>query len=333
MEYTPKKRVISAILGGRVDRIPATAVCQTATHDQMEKIGAGWPEAHLDPEKMATLASAAYKLAGLETVRVPFDQAIEAEVLGGKMDIKAEIPAIVGHLKDFSELKIPENFLELGRVPVVLEAVERLANDFGDTLPVMGGMIGPFSIATQVFEPSAMIKWTKTKQEESHGIIDAIADPLVDYANELTKRGADIVVIEDMFSSQLGSAIFKAVAKDALKKVVSKTKNIVVLHICGNITKMADDVVDVGADGLSIGKETELAPAVAAAKGKASIIGNIDPVRDLLFGSSEIEKCVKAAIDGGVDLIAPGCSIAPKTSIESIKEMVRYTQLYGKRAG
>jgi hypothetical protein len=40
MVMTPKKRVMAAILGGRVDRVPATAVCQTATHDQMEAVGA-----------------------------------------------------------------------------------------------------------------------------------------------------------------------------------------------------------------------------------------------------------------------------------------------------
>jgi len=55
MVMTPKKRVMAAILGGRVDRVPATAVCQTATHDQMEAVGAHWPEAHLNAEKWRSL--------------------------------------------------------------------------------------------------------------------------------------------------------------------------------------------------------------------------------------------------------------------------------------
>ncbi len=331
MRLLPKKRVLSAILGGRVDKTPATAVCQTATHDQMQAVGASWPEAHLDPEKMAKLASAAYALTRLETARVPFDQTVEAEALGGKMEIKGEIPAIVEHLEDLS-LKISENFLEFGRIPVVLDAVERLAADVGNTLPIMGGVIGPFSVAAQVFEPTKMLKWTITKQKECSEVITAIAYPLIDYANELTERGANIIVIEDMFSSQLGSKLFRAVAKEPLKKVVEKTKNTVVIHICGNITQMISDVVDVGADGISIAKETDLGTAVHHARGNASIIGNVDPVKDLLFGeSSVIERAVKAAIEGGVDLIAPGCSIAPATTIENIKQMVLCTQRYGKK--
>ncbi len=332
MGMTPKKRVLSAILGGRIDRIPATSVCQTATHDQMQAIGAGWPEAHLNAEKMAKLASAAYTTASLETVRVPFDQAIEAEIFGGKMDIKAEFPAIVKHLENFSELKIPDNFIELGRIPVVLDAVKILADEFGDSLPVMAGIIGPFSVATQVFDPSDAIKWTITRQKESSEMLDSMVDPLVDYANELTKRGADLIVVEDMFSSQLGSKIFNAVAKEPLKRLINETKNIVVIHICGNVTQMVADVVDVGADGVSVGKETDIKAVANAAKGKTSVIGNVDPVRELL--SKEIptlEKAVKDAIDGGAELIAPGCSIAPDTTIENIKQMVIQTQNYGKR--
>jgi MtaA/CmuA family methyltransferase len=322
-ELTPRKRVISAILGGRVDRIPVTAVNQTATHEQMEKVGASWPEAHYDAEKMAALACAAYPLTGLETARVPFDQAVEAEALGCRMEIKGEIPAITGHLKDYSDLSIPENFLERGRVPIVLDAVERVQSSVGDELPVMAGVVGPFSVAAQVFEPSEVLRWTMTKQEETREAISEIADPLIEYARELKNRGADIIVIEDMFSSQLGPRSFNAVAKDALEKLVSSTKCVNVLHICGNITKMVDDVLQVGPDGLSIGKETNLEATVKAAKGRTSIIGNIDPVRDLLLGSEEdVTKAVRGAMECGVDLIAPGCSIAPKTPTANLKRMV-----------
>lgn len=333
MSFTPKKRVLSAILGGRVDRIPATAVCQTATYDQMKAIGVGWPEAHLEAEKMAKLASAAYSLTGLETARVPFDQTVEAEALGGRMEIKAEIPAIVGHLKDLSELKIPENFLELGRVPTVLGAVEKLSGEFGDLLPVMAGIIGPFSIATQIFDPSDMLKWTLTRQKESAAVVSSLVDPLREYANELTRRGADLIVIEDMFSSQLGSRVFRAVAMEPLRRLVEGIKNIVVVHMCGNITKMVSDVVEVGADGLSIAKETDLAAAVRSARGKTAIIGNIDPVSDLMFkGGAAVEAAVRAAIDGGVNLVAPGCSLAPATPLENIKQMVQQVQRHGRRA-
>jgi len=334
MVMTPKKRVMAAILGGRVDRVPATAVCQTATHDQMEAVGAHWPEAHLNAEKMAKLAGAAYSLTGLKTARVPFDQAVEAEALGGRMEIKGEIPAIVEHLRDFSELRIPENFLELGRVPVVLDAVERLSEDLGEELPVMAGIIGPFSVATQIFDPSDMLKWTLTRQRESSEVLSALVDPLIDYANELTRRGADVIVVEDMFSSQLGSKVFRAVAMEPLKRLVDGIKNVVVIHMCGNITKMVSDVIEVGADGLSIAKETDLSVAVRSARGKTAVIGNIDPVSDLMFkGGSAVEAAVRAAIEGGVDLVAPGCSLAPGTSIENIKQLVSQTQRYGKKAG
>ena len=95
MRWTPKKRVLSAIAGDRVDRVPVTSVSQTGTYEQMERTGAWWPEAHLNAEKMARLSMAAHELTGLETARVPFEQTVEAEALGCKLRFKRDIPSVI----------------------------------------------------------------------------------------------------------------------------------------------------------------------------------------------------------------------------------------------
>jgi uroporphyrinogen-III decarboxylase len=82
-------------------------------------------------------------------------------------------------------------------------------------------------------------------------------------------------------------------------------------------------MVDTGADAISIEKKTDLEVAVRAVKGRASVIGNIDPVRTLLEGSfSDIENAVRMAVHAGINAIAPGCSIAPRTSLDHIRCMV-----------
>jgi len=52
-----KKRFPAALHGGPVDRIPVGNAVSVATADLMEACGAGFPEAHRDPEVMAELAA------------------------------------------------------------------------------------------------------------------------------------------------------------------------------------------------------------------------------------------------------------------------------------
>ncbi|MHA2032105.1 MAG: uroporphyrinogen decarboxylase family protein, partial [Candidatus Kariarchaeaceae archaeon] len=261
-----------------------------------------------------------------------FDQTVEAEAMGSEMKVKGDIPAITGHaFKSYEELQTPDNFLEKGRVPVILDAVEILRRTVGDSLPIIAGIVGPFTLSTMIFNPATVIKATITQPKEVSESVSSLVHLLSDYANELSKRGADIIVVEDMFSSQIGPEQFQKIAKEPLKQLIFSIKAPVVLHICGNSTHIFSDMIETGPDGISIEKQTDLTKASELARNNITLIGNIDPVSDLMRGSqNQIEDAVKSAIDGGISLVAPGCSIAPRTTNESIRQMVDYTKQYGK---
>ncbi len=72
MEQSPKKRLISALQGKTVDRIPCLSVTQTGTVELIDRTGSVWPATHSDPKKMAALAFARHEIAGLEAVRYPY---------------------------------------------------------------------------------------------------------------------------------------------------------------------------------------------------------------------------------------------------------------------
>lgn len=59
-----------------VDRVPCACPLQTGTIDLMRDSGAFWPEAHVNPAAMAKLARAARDIAGIESVRVPFEVSV-----------------------------------------------------------------------------------------------------------------------------------------------------------------------------------------------------------------------------------------------------------------
>lgn len=335
VRWTPKKRVLSAIAGGRVDRVPATSVSQTGTYEQMEKIGVWWPEAHLNGEDMARLAMAAYELTGLETAKVPFGQAVEAEAMGCKLRFEKDIPAVIEPaLKDLSDLRVPEDFLSLGRIPVVVKAVGLLKDRVGDSLPVMASIVGPFSLAGMLINMTAFFLLLIKDINPVKGALNDLIELSIGYADSLREAGADVIVIEDMMAAQVSPPLCGELILPAWKELRARTEGLTVLHVCGNATRHLEMMVESGADAISVEEKTSLEAAVKAASGRAAVIGNVDPVKTLLMGEpTDVEREAEAAIRGGVDLLAPGCSLAPGTPLKNVRAMVKAAETYGYKRG
>ncbi|MGD9360875.1 MAG: uroporphyrinogen decarboxylase family protein, partial [Desulfobacterales bacterium] len=77
-----KERVMAVINHEKPDRMPCFGANSTVTYEQMEKVGAFWPEGHDKAEAMAKQALAAYTVLGFDAVRLPFCQTFEAVALG-----------------------------------------------------------------------------------------------------------------------------------------------------------------------------------------------------------------------------------------------------------
>ncbi|KYH36257.1 MAG: Methylcobalamin:coenzyme M methyltransferase, methanol-specific, partial [Candidatus Hecatellales archaeon B24] len=215
----PRDRVLNALTGRSVDRIPVTAVTQTGTVEFMEATGARWPEAHSNPELMVKLALAAYELAGLETARIPFGLTVLADALGAEVNMGTidRQPSVREHpySSGLSEFKIPENLLELKRIPVVLEAVHLLKEKVGGSLPVIVGFEGPATLAGHLLGIERMAIWTRKKPEEVKKALEAATEVTIRYAEALVEAGADVIVpcdpsaSSDIFSPRDFEAVIK----------------------------------------------------------------------------------------------------------------------------
>ena len=112
---TSRRRFLSAITGGRVDKVPAASLSSVVTLDGMDLVDAHFPEAHLDAELMARLAGTSHDQLGLDTVMPVFHSQLEASALGadtwwGEVD---NWPAPKSHvLTDPEDFKIPDDYLK-----------------------------------------------------------------------------------------------------------------------------------------------------------------------------------------------------------------------------
>lgn len=335
MSLTPKARFMKVISLQKVDRPPVACCNQTATVEQMEKLGIFWPYAHKDAEKMAKLAAAAWEQTGLESIGVPFCQTVEAEILGCKLkweDKKTSIPSVP--FEGYSsprEVKIPENMLERGRMPVVLRAIEILKELYGEELPILGHINGPFSLSAHLAEPAKLMRMIIQKPDMVGEFCNVAVEVLAEYGNAMFEHGADVVVIEDMVASvdMVGPKFYEDFAAPYDKNLVDRLKGPNILHICGNTDSIIDAMINTGTDCLSIDSNADAKNAVDKTRGKAAIAGNVDALYALLRGTVEqVRKSTIESLKAGVDIVAPACSLSPLNNNANIKAMVETVKQY-----
>ncbi|MBI4604087.1 MAG: MtaA/CmuA family methyltransferase [Planctomycetes bacterium] len=323
---TPRERVLAALRGERVRPVPAGAVTQTATVAQMDSTGIRWPEAHGDAGLLAGLALGARDVLGFEVVRVPFDQTVEAGLLGAEVSLgDAETPpAVVAHPLEPGDAPPPVPDLDRGRAAAVVEAIRLLRERVGGSAAVLGGIVGPFTLASQLLGPANLLVACVLHPGAVEPLIDLGVEVGIAYARRQVEAGADALCVEDMAASLdlTSPKLYETLVLPAQERLIEAIEAPVVLHVCGGNTKILGLLAATGAAALSLDARTDL--AAAAALGTCAIVGGVPPVEALLSGTPEdVRRAARACLAAGVHMLAPGCGIPPATPTENLREMAR----------
>jgi len=328
-----KERVFNALREGKTDKTPVTSVAGcggTVSVDVQKAVGIYWPEAHKDAEKMARLAIAGCRLTGIENVRVPFDFVVEPEALGcnikwgEKLD---SLPSTLGHpYKTPADLRMPENLLERGRIPVVLEAIRILEREVGESLPIASTVLAPFTLAGEIVGLTDFIMWPLKEPEKTKRFVEFCTEVTIEYAKAQYEAGSHLINVADPTAGLIGP-LFKNFAKPYLERIAGNLRGIKVLHICGYTDKILPEMAETGFDGLSI--EVEDVAAAKSLVGDVKILGNVSSSKTLFQGKPEdVKEEARKALLGGVNLLEPDCGISPLTPIANIKAMVEARDEY-----
>lgn len=257
----------------------------------MEEVGAPWPEAHSDPEQMAKLAIANYELSGLEAVRIPFCLTVLAEAMGCEINMGTinRQPSVIAHpyTKDLEGMEMPENLLDMGRIQAVLDAIKIIRERVGPDVPIIGGMEGPVTLASDLSSVKSFMKWSLKKPELLEQVLDFATEATIAYANSMVLAGADIVSIADPVASPdlMSPDSFKNVLQSRLQKFSSNVNSVTVLHVCGNVNPILDYMADCGFEGLSVEEKVgSIKKAKEVLGDRARLVGNISSPFTLLPG-------------------------------------------------
>ncbi|NLI62653.1 MAG: MtaA/CmuA family methyltransferase [Methanosarcinaceae archaeon] len=328
---TLKENLLKALNGEKVEKVPVLSVTQTGVVELMDLVDAPWPESHTNAEKMADLAIAAHELAGLEAVRLPYCLTVLAEAMGCdiNMGTKNRQPSVIGHPFDkpekLEEFEMPD-LANAGRIPAVIEAIKISREKVGPDVPIIAGMEGPITLASDIVSVKSFMKWSIKKPDDLEKSLVIATEASIIYANLMVDAGADVICIADPVASPdlMSPQDFKEKLMKHIVEFAEKVNAPVILHVCGNVTPIIEYMADCKCKGLSVEeKVTDIANAKQIASGKAIIIGNVSSPFVLLSGDEEkVTEASLNALNDGVDILAPGCGIAPMTPLDNIKAMV-----------
>ncbi len=311
-----------------------TGCCGAVNVEMQRETGLTWPDALRDTRQMAKLAIAAYEIGGIENVKIPFDNVIEAEALGCPVHYQEKMhfyPVVIEHpYKDPGEMKEPEGFLKMGRVPVVLEAIRRARDEVGDYLPISSHVVGPFTLAGELIGLESLSMMTLKDPAAFKKLIDFATSIIIQFAKAQYRSGSDIVTVADGALTPVLTTkeSLNEIIKPALITISESLGGLRMLYIGGKVESMVPFLVSCGYDAISVDESVNIR-RIKPIVGDVKILGTISSKRTLVSGSlEEVKAEVKKSIEDGADFIEPSCGVPPETPTVNIRAMVEAVREY-----
>lgn len=333
MKSSSYNLVMSALFDGRKgERPPAVNPTSIACHDLMDAANVSFPQAHLDSNAMAELSLAGHEIIGFDTVMPEFSVDQEAAALGAAVDWgdRDRMPDTKSFLyEDFSDIIMPDDFLEKPSMRVVLEALSILRRHVGGRVAIIGKVMGPWTLSyhmtgTQNF----LLQIGLGEKEKVRKMLDQLMPVTIASARAQFQAGADIVVLADHATGNLvGPHHYEELLLPFHKKLTEEIEGPLILHVCGNCTDRLELFAEAGFDAYHFEWCVDAKAAVKRVGKRMSLVGNINNPQVLYQGTPEdVYKQARYAIEAGVHMIGPECAVPLATPLENLKAIVAAVQ-------
>ncbi len=219
-----------------------------------------------NPELIAKGVEAAAKRYRADGIPILFDLSVEANAVGCELRWWADnVPSVVNH--PCSKMETPRQLglevpgRESGRWPVVLEA-GRLLKPRLDALDcaMVGLCCGPLTLASHLAGVRIFTDVYKNR-EFAHEVLAFASEVNEAAARFYAELGCDVVGIVDPVASQVKSETFKEFVTPYVQKGLEAIHNagaVSVFLICGDCTKVLEDVCNIGAKAFAIDEQLNL---------------------------------------------------------------------------
>ena len=336
MWMSPKRRILSGMFGGRVDRPPVGSPTSVVSQELMAMVGASFPEAHLQSETMARLAAAGYEILGYDCVMPVFSVVQEAAALGCTIDWGAPdmMPAAKGSLwAKADDYRLPADFLQHPAISCVLQALAILRHHLGDHVAIVGKAMGPWTLGYEVYGVQEFLIKTILDADDVHRLLERLKEVTILFARAQFEAGADVVCIPDHITGNLVRPdMYPQFLLPIHQEIVSEVGGPLVLHCCGNTLDRVGYFVEAGWDCYHIESAVDAQKAKARVGQRMSLWGNVNNSKTLFLGSpDEVKQEVIYTWEAGFDILGPECAVPLQTPVANLKAIAEAARSLGPR--
>lgn len=329
---TPRDIFLNSIYRKPTPRYATGSPTSVVTLDLMDKIGVHFPEAHLDAEKMATLAAAGHTILGFDNVMPLFSVWHESAAIGCnvKWGERDKMPDCGEHLCNSTDEdpQIPSDFLSHPGCSVPLEAIGLLKKRLGDEVAVVGKVFGPWTLGYHVYGVENFLMVTLLDVNRTRTIMDELKEITVQFAKAQIDAGADALCLADHATRDLCSpGSYRDFLKDMHQELAERIDCPLLLHICGDTSDRIGYISQTDIAAFHYDSKVPTCDVRKLAGDKLGLAGGTSNYDIVLNGNEEsIIKDVQEKIAAGVDIIGPECAVplnAPYSNLKLIADTAK----------
>ncbi|QPK64795.1 uroporphyrinogen decarboxylase family protein [Methylomonas sp. LL1] len=232
-----------------------------------------------------------------------FYAAIELQAWGGEAIFQPDCPpnagpAIIRRPEDIDRLRAPR-VADSPLLLRVLETIRQLKARVGDTVPIIGIVISPFSLPVIQMGFDRYIELIYEQPERLAKLMRINEDFCVEWANAQLAAGATAVGYFDPVSSVtiIPRELYLQTGQQVAMRTLARINGPAATHLAsGRCLPIIDDIAATGSAGLGVSALEDLAALKAAAQGKLTLIGNLNGIEMRRWTAEQAEREVKSAI-------------------------------------
>ena len=314
---TGKERVLNTLKHEKVDRVPWVPF---AGVHAASLIGRNATDALSDGDVLFESLMEVKKLYSPDGMPVIFDLQVEAEILGCDLVWAEEAPPSVSSHPLENEAEIPcdckQPTPEKGRLPMILDVMDRVKKEIGDETALYGLICGPFTLASHLRGNNLFMDmildeaYVKRLMEYTTVTALKMVDMYID-------AGMDVIAVVDPLVSQISPEHFTSMCHDAFKTVfdyIRSKDKASSFFVCGNATRQMEVMCKTEPDSISIDENVVMKSAKEITDRYNIAIGGNIPLTTLMLHGTQQENMkyvVNMLEDLGEEnlIIAPGCDM------------------------
>jgi len=262
-------------------------------------------------------------------IMTSMDLSVEAECFGCDVHFSTSNSPVVSEEILLQDVSAIDNLLvpRVGekRTCVFLDAVRKISSS-QSSIPLLGGVIGPFSLAASLFGVSQMLELTISDGEAARRLVEKCSQFIVEYADAFKEAGTDGVILSEPTAGLLSPRSMEKYSSIYVQGIVNQLNSPdfqIIYHNCAARAVHLDAILKTDARILHFGEPMDISEALRASGEKKIISGNLDPAKVFLSGRKEyIIERIQQLLDENKDnpnfLIASGCDLPINTPFGAV---------------